>query len=71
MPSLREKVALASRILAAHGHDDLIWGHASCRDPDGRGAWLKSATWGLAEVTAETRRIHYGEPPPGQRETST
>jgi len=56
MPSLREKVALASRILAAHGHDDLIWGHASCRDPDGRGAWLKSATWGLAEVTAE--RVH-------------
>jgi L-fuculose-phosphate aldolase len=24
----------------------------------------------LAEVTAETRRIHYGEPPPEERETS-
>lgn len=56
MPSTREKVALASRILAANGHDDLIWGHASCRDPDGRGAWLKSASWGLAEVTAD--RVH-------------
>jgi ribulose-5-phosphate 4-epimerase/fuculose-1-phosphate aldolase len=56
MPSPHGTVALSSRILAAHGHDDLIWGHASCRDPQGRGAWLKSAEWGLAEVTAE--RVH-------------
>ena len=49
----RELVATASRILAAQGHDDLIWGHASVRDPDNRGAWLKAAEWGLGEVTAD------------------
>lgn len=49
-------VATASRILAAQGHGDLIWGHASVRDPDGRGAWLKTAEWGLEEVTPE--RVH-------------
>ena len=52
----RELVATASQILAAQGHDDLIWGHASLRDPDARGAWIKSAEWGLGEVTAE--RVH-------------
>jgi L-ribulose-5-phosphate 4-epimerase len=49
-------VATASRILAAAGHDDLIWGHASARDPGGRGVWMKSASWGLEEVTAD--RVH-------------
>jgi L-fuculose-phosphate aldolase len=50
----RELVATASRILAAQGHDDLIWGHASLRDD--RGCWIKSAEWSLAEVTAD--RVH-------------
>lgn len=50
---VREVVALSSRILAAAGHGDLIWGHSSVRDPDGRGVWIKSAEWGLDEVTAE------------------
>jgi len=49
-------VATASRILAAAGHGDLIWGHASARDPGGRGAWMKSAHWGLEEVTPD--RVH-------------
>ena len=49
-------VATASRILAAAGHGDLIWGHASARDPVGRGVWIKSANWGLEEVTAD--RVH-------------
>lgn len=53
---LRETVALSSRILAAAGHGDLIWGHASARDPEGRGVWLKAANWGLDEVTPE--RVH-------------
>ena len=26
-------VATASRVLAANGHGDLVWGHASVRDP--------------------------------------
>lgn len=50
----RELVATASRVLAAQGHDDLIWGHASVRDE--RGLWIKSAEWSLAEVTPE--RVH-------------
>jgi len=40
----------ASRALAAAGQADMVWGHASVRDPDGRGAWMKSAGWGLEEV---------------------
>jgi ribulose-5-phosphate 4-epimerase/fuculose-1-phosphate aldolase len=28
----------------------MVWGHASVRDPDGRGAWMKGAGWGLEEV---------------------
>lgn len=52
----RELVATACRVLAAAGQDDLIWGHASCRDPEGRGVWLKSAEWGLSEITPA--RVH-------------
>lgn len=50
---VRELVAASSRVLAAAGHDDLIWGHSSARDRDGAGVWIKSAEWGLDEVTAE------------------
>lgn len=53
---MQEQVAFASRVLAAQGHDDLIWGHASVRDPDGRGVWIKSAEWSLAEITPS--RVH-------------
>jgi L-ribulose-5-phosphate 4-epimerase len=49
-------VSDACRVLAQAGHDDLIWGHASVRDPDGRGVWLKAASWGLEEVTPD--RVH-------------
>ena len=42
----------ASRALAAAGQADMVWGHASVRDPDGRGAWMKCAGWGLEEVDA-------------------
>jgi ribulose-5-phosphate 4-epimerase/fuculose-1-phosphate aldolase len=28
-----------------------VWGHASRRDPEGRGTWMKAAGWGLDEVT--------------------
>jgi ribulose-5-phosphate 4-epimerase/fuculose-1-phosphate aldolase len=48
-----EAIALAvqgSRALAAAGQSDMVWGHASVRDPEGRGAWLKSAGWGFEEV---------------------
>jgi L-fuculose-phosphate aldolase len=42
--------AQASRALAAAGQSDMVWGHVSVRDPDGRGAWMKSAGWGFEEV---------------------
>jgi ribulose-5-phosphate 4-epimerase/fuculose-1-phosphate aldolase len=42
----------ASRALAAGGQGDMVWGHASVRDPGGRGAWMKSAGWGLEEIDA-------------------
>jgi ribulose-5-phosphate 4-epimerase/fuculose-1-phosphate aldolase len=48
-----EAVALAvagSRALAAAGQSDMVWGHASVRDPDGRGAWMKASGWGLEEI---------------------
>jgi L-ribulose-5-phosphate 4-epimerase len=53
---VRELVATSSRVLAAAGHGDLIWGHASVRDPEGKGVWIKSAEWSLDEVTAD--RVH-------------
>lgn len=53
---VREVVATASQVLARAGHDDLIWGHASARDSPEGAVWIKSASWGLGEVTAD--RVH-------------
>jgi L-fuculose-phosphate aldolase len=53
---VREHDATATRVLAAAGHGDLVWGHASARDPGGNGVWMKSAEWGLDEVTS--RQVH-------------
>lgn len=50
---LRELVALGCRILGANGHDDYVWGHVSARDPEGRGVWMKAASFGFEEITAE------------------
>lgn len=47
---LRAHVALGCRVLADNGHDDFVWGHASVRDPDGRGVWMKAATLGFEEI---------------------
>ena len=57
---LRDLVATSCRVLAAAGQDDLVWGHASARDPEGRGVWLKSAEWGLGEVSGE--QVHLVSP---------
>ncbi|HEX3785326.1 MAG TPA: hypothetical protein VHX38_37220 [Pseudonocardiaceae bacterium] len=38
-------VIRASRALAAAGLGDMVWGHASVRDPDGRGVWMKASGW--------------------------
>jgi ribulose-5-phosphate 4-epimerase/fuculose-1-phosphate aldolase len=48
-----DAIALAvqgSRALAAAGQSDMVWGHASVRDPEGRGAWMKSSGWGFEEI---------------------
>ena len=50
---LGQVVALGSRVLAANGHDDFIWGHLSVRDPDGRGIWMKRSGLGLEEVVGD------------------
>jgi L-ribulose-5-phosphate 4-epimerase len=50
---VRSELARACHVLAASGHSDLVWGHASCRDPEGRGTWMKAAGWGFDEVTPE------------------
>ncbi|MFI6501833.1 class II aldolase/adducin family protein [Nonomuraea typhae] len=50
---LRELVALSCRVLGTADQGDLIWGHSSARDPDGRGVWIKAAGWGMEEVTPE------------------
>ncbi|NMD56789.1 MULTISPECIES: class II aldolase/adducin family protein [Tsukamurella] len=56
----RATVATSSRIMAATGAGDLIWGHVSVRDPEGRGVWLKQASYGLEEITPD--RVHLVAP---------
>ena len=46
----RAWVSLGSKVLAANGHSDFIWGHVSIRDPAGRGAWMKRSAIGFEEV---------------------
>ena len=47
---LRRAVSLGCRVLGSEGHGDLVWGHVSARDPDGRGVWIKRAGLGFDEV---------------------
>ncbi len=53
MTDLRERVALACRILAMEGHGDLTLGHVSARIPGTDTFWIKGAGLGLDEVAAE------------------
>jgi ribulose-5-phosphate 4-epimerase/fuculose-1-phosphate aldolase len=46
------EAAQANRALGASGQSDMVWGHASVRDPDGRGVWMKAAGWSFGEVSA-------------------
>lgn len=45
------EAARANQALAVAGHTDMVWGHASVRDPEGRGIWIKASEWGFEEVT--------------------
>src|SRR5689334_4737753 len=49
----RDEVAAGCRVLADHGHGDLIWGHVSARDPQGRGTWMKRRSIGIEETRPE------------------
>jgi L-ribulose-5-phosphate 4-epimerase len=53
MPDLHDDLLTACRILGWYGADDLIWGHVSARDPEGRGVWMKSSGYGFEEMTRE------------------
>ena len=46
----RSAAAVANRALGAGGQSDMVWGHASVRDPGGRGVWMKAASWGFEEI---------------------
>jgi ribulose-5-phosphate 4-epimerase/fuculose-1-phosphate aldolase len=50
--ALRHEVALGCRVLGAADQGDLVWGHVSARDPEGRGVWMKAAGYGFEEVGA-------------------
>ncbi len=47
------QVALACRVLARFGHEDLTLGHASVRGPDGRTVFIKRKGKALRDVRAE------------------
>ncbi|WP_063043416.1 class II aldolase/adducin family protein [Nocardia pseudovaccinii] len=47
------EVIQASRALATAGLSDMVWGHASVRDPDGKGAWMKASGYGFEEIDAD------------------
>ncbi|WP_347058338.1 class II aldolase/adducin family protein [Blastococcus sp. HT6-30] len=50
---LRRLVSLGCRVLGAADQGDLIWGHLSARDPEGRGIWMKASGLGFEEVGPE------------------
>ncbi|MHA6631627.1 class II aldolase/adducin family protein [Pseudonocardia sichuanensis] len=47
------EAAQANRALGVAGHADMVWGHASVRDPEGRGVWMKASGWAFEEITEE------------------
>lgn len=48
-----EKLALACRILAMQGHNDMIYGHVSARTDKPNQYWIKGSGIGLEEAVAE------------------
>lgn len=47
----RAVIAAACRVLQAVGQGDMVWGHVSVRDANGRGVWVKGSGLGFDEVT--------------------
>lgn len=50
MTEMRRSVSTASRVLGIESQGDLIWGHVSIRDEEGRGVWMKRSGIGFEEV---------------------
>jgi ribulose-5-phosphate 4-epimerase/fuculose-1-phosphate aldolase len=50
---IRAHVTRAGWVLAAAGLGDMVWGHASVRDPGDRGVWMKASGWGFEEIGRE------------------
>jgi L-ribulose-5-phosphate 4-epimerase len=53
LDDLRAAVALGCRILGSEDQGDLVWGHVSARDPEGRGIWMKRSGLGFDEIRPE------------------
>ncbi|MQA13266.1 MAG: class II aldolase/adducin family protein [Pseudonocardiaceae bacterium] len=47
------QAAQANQALGVAGHADMVWGHASVRDPAGRGVWMKASGWAFEEITEQ------------------
>jgi len=50
MNELIDLTVKASHALAAAGLSDMVWGHASVRDTDHRGVWMKASGWAFEEI---------------------
>lgn len=52
-------LAVASRILAREGHEDMTLGHVAMRDPLKRGLWMKKRGLALGKIHDERDRRHH------------
>jgi L-fuculose-phosphate aldolase len=48
--SKQHEIVTACRVLEYAGQADMVWGHVSVRDDQGRGVWLKGSNLGFDEV---------------------
>ncbi len=46
-------IVKASHVLGDEGLGDMLWGHVSIRDPEGRGLWMKAHHYGFEEIERE------------------
>ncbi len=46
-------IVRASHVLGDEGLGDMLWGHVSIRDPEGRGIWMKAHLFGFEEIERE------------------
>jgi L-fuculose-phosphate aldolase len=46
----QNEIVVACRVLEKAGQADMVWGHVSVRDREGRGLWLKGSNLGFDEV---------------------